>query len=118
MTDPVNDHPGNGSTVPVLLPEGKEMLDLTMRELDIVSRKVQADVSAILGAKSTSPLKYQAMALVAWLWAKRADQSAKYDTYFDYDIDDLSHALRMDVPNVPAEVEDPTSPAVEPSASD
>jgi hypothetical protein len=119
MTDPVTDQPpGNGSTVPVLVPEGKTASDLTMRELDIVSRKIEADALVVISARGAGhPARYRALALVGWLWAKRTDPAATYDTFFDYEVDDLFHALRMDVPKTTQEPEDPTSPVDERSDS-
>lgn len=102
------------SNVPVLVPEGKDFTDLTVGELDKVSRELKADVlAACANREGAGYLRWGAMARVAWLWARRTDPQAKLATFLDYEPDDLLHALRMDeVPEPP----DPTNSDAEQSA--
>lgn len=83
----------NESTVPVLVPEGKDATDLTVGELDSISREIKADVmKALVGGE----LRWAAMARVAHRWARRNDPKAQLMTFLDYDADDLIHALAWD----------------------
>lgn len=83
------------SDVPVVVPEGKSMVDLTMGELDASSFQLKADISACL-AKEEPGKFYAALIELAYRWAKRTDPKAKRETFREYDMDDMSRALRMD----------------------
>lgn len=66
-----------------VVPAGKDTLDgLTIRELDIASRKLQVDVVDAF-KHGAGGKRYAAFATVAWLWAKRTDPAAKLDPFMD-----------------------------------
>lgn len=102
----------NGSRVPVLVPDGKTAVDLTMGELDAASFHLKADVSDCL-AGDVPGRRYAAMIEIAYRWAKRTDPKATRDTFRDYTSDDMSHALRWDVDDV-----DPTAVAPDSDSSE
>lgn len=83
------------STVPILVPEGKNLSDLTMGELDAASFHLKADVTDCLSGEIPGK-RYAAMIEIAYRWARRTDTSVDRDKFRDYDIDDMRRALRMD----------------------
>lgn len=79
-----------------LVPEGKDPLDdLTIRELDIASRKLEVDVASAI-KHGVGGKRYEGLALVAWLWAKRSDPQAKLEPFRDVTMPALATALGMD----------------------
>lgn len=88
--------------IPVKLPEGMaHVLDrgtdpldeLTVTELDIVSRQLGLDVyEAVGGAKG---MRWAALARLAWLWAKRRDPHAKLQPFLDLNGAQLTEVLRL-----------------------
>lgn len=91
MTDTIT--PGYGTR---LIPPGKDVLDgLTVRELDLASRKLQVDVvDAFKGGAGGK--RYAAFATVAWLWAKRTDPTVKIDPFMDLETSELLKLLGLD----------------------
>jgi hypothetical protein len=80
---------------PVTEHAGVDPLDeLTVTELDIVSRQLKCDVYEAVGGKDG--LRWAALARLAWLWAKRRDPHAKLQTYVDLTGAQLTRVLRLD----------------------
>lgn len=76
------------------IPEGKDPLDdLTVTELDIVSRQIKADVYEAMGG--LDGLRWAALARLAWLWAKRRDPHAKLQPFLDLTGAQLTEVLRL-----------------------
>lgn len=96
------------STVPIVVPDGKVASDLTVGELDKISRDLKSDALQEIAGKGYQ--RYGALARVAHLWARRADLSAQLQTYLDLEPEDLFHALRMER-SAPGEPSDPTTPS-------
>lgn len=105
------------SDVPVVVPEGKDLTDLTIGELDKVSRELKHDVLDAVAGGSNGAYRWGAMARLAWLWARRTDPQAKLQTFLDYETEDLTHACGWDR-NEPGELLDPTAGSDETSLSD
>lgn len=106
------------SDVPVVVPEGKDLTDLTVGELDKVSRELKADVlAAVAGLEGVGHLRWGAMARCAWLWARRTDPNAKLQTFLDYTTDELVTACGWDRAQ-PGELLDPMAGSDEMSLSD
>lgn len=106
------------STVPILVPAGKSMTDLTMGELDAASFQLKADVGDCLTGAAPGK-RYAALIELAFRWAHRGDPSVKRDKFRDYDMDDMTRALRMDeLPDEPDGEPDPTSAASESDSSE
>lgn len=97
------------SDVPVLVPEGKSLTDLTMGELDTASRHLQADV---LECVAGGPQRYGAFIELAAIWAKRSGDTTRgtalVERFRGYTTDELFHALRMDEKPAAVDGVDPT----------
>lgn len=107
--------------VPVVVPDDKTPIDLTLAELDTASRDLGYDVAeAFIGEGKGAHRRWAAAARLAWLWARRTDPKALLKTYLDYDIDQISHALAMGRPDSkpldPTAGSDETSPSAEPDS--
>lgn len=87
------------------IPEGLDLIDdLAVRELDIASRKLGADVAGAVGDEA-GPLRWYALALLGWLWDKRRDPHAKLDSWLDLNATKLTELLGLnddDDDDVPA----------------
>lgn len=91
--------PAPAELAPVL-PAGADVLDdLTVRELDIVSRQLKCDVYDAVG-NDAGGARWSALARLAWLWAKRTDPTAKLDPFLDYTGAQLTQLLRMGADDV------------------
>ena len=85
----------------VELPENLPTLNLTadpldglsVRELRVANGKLRADVVHAIMAPTAD--RWDAMALVGWLHAKRLDPTAKLDPWLDLSAAQLSKALRV-----------------------
>lgn len=62
-----------------VVPAGCDALDdLTAGELGVVGRHLKADpYEAVQGTENAAGLRWEAMALIAWVWRKRTDPRAK-----------------------------------------
>lgn len=133
MNDPQGTEPDKcwkcdfgGSTV--MVPDGKVMADLTMRELDIASRKLGTDALAALGSQGDdaqgkprppSPLRYKALILLAWLWGIRSgNPDAKVATYAEMEIDELQHVMGYHRDQPPAPADDDDEEGLDPTSLD
>lgn len=130
MTDPHDCERGTGcGDIAVVVPEGKQPIDLKMSELDIASRKIGTDVGIAAdvhkgedGKPYASPKRYKALMLLTWLWARRTDPKFPFETVEDYDLDQLNHALGYHRPTPDddgeePDAEDPSGPSVDGSGS-
>lgn len=81
-----------------VVPAGRDVVDdLTVRELDIVSRQLGCDVVEALGDTGNGKgRRWAALPRLAWLWAKRADPRAKLDPFLDLTADQLNDLLGDD----------------------
>ena len=103
------------SNIKILVPEGKNVTDLNVGELDIASRHLQADVlECFTGAVPGK--RWAALIECAVLWAKRGgDVKAKPEDFRSYEVEELQAALRMHGDE--EETPDPTGSDDEPSES-
>lgn len=101
--------PANAPRIPVELPEGMTysipegcdpLDDLMVAELDIASRQLKHDVYACVGQKDGDGRYWHALALLAWLWAKRLDPKAKLEPFRQLKGAQLTEVLRLnDLPD-------------------
>lgn len=77
-----------------LVPEGKELTDLKIVELDYASKKCGADVVAVC-ASPDHPRKQMALACVALVWARRTNPSEVLETYTDMEVEQLYNLLGL-----------------------
>ena len=77
-----------------LVPEGKEITDLKIVELDYASKKAGADVVSVAASKD-HPAKQKAFACLALVWARRTNPSAVLETYLDMEVSELYQALGL-----------------------
>lgn len=89
-----------------------DLTDLTVREVNIINRRIGAD--AMQAVAEGSEHRWTAVALAQWLLAKRTDPDAAEDTYLDMTIDQIQ-ALHTD-DTTPADDGDegPTAPTPSP----
>lgn len=103
--------------IPVVVPEGRDIIDLSMGELDSASRHLGEDV---LQAMNTEK-RYAAFIELGVIWAKRTGDTSKaavlIERFRGYSLDELFHALRMDEDDSLVGAVDPTSSTSEPSES-
>lgn len=92
---------------------------LTVREIQ-AGRKALDGVNPLLAMSTGAPEVFEAMAVVAWLIARRAEPAAPLDRYLDMTVDELDALLESlapdetaDDPDEPIE-ENPTAPAPAP----
>lgn len=105
------------SHITVLVPEGKNVTDLRVGELDTASRHLQADVLECLTG-AVPGKRWAALIEMAVCWAKRGgDIKAKPEQFREYETDEIRHALRMDEDEEGAAEPDPTGSDAEPSGS-
>jgi hypothetical protein len=77
-----------------LVPEGKELTDLKIVELDYASKKCGADVVGVCASKD-HPNKQKAFACLALVWARRSNPSAVLETYLDMEVSELYQLLGL-----------------------
>lgn len=96
-----------------VVPPGADMLDdLTVAELDTVSRQLKVDVIEAVGGKAG--MRWAALSRVAWLWARRRDMSAQLTPFTEMTATQLGRLLGLDDDDAPAgddDDENPTEPA-------
>lgn len=94
--------PASAARIPVELPEGMSYAveagvdpldDLTVAELSIVGRQIKCDPYEAMGPRSEH--RWDALARIAWLWAKRRDAHAKLQPYLDLTGAQLTEVLRL-----------------------
>lgn len=88
----------SGVELTKLVPEGTDALDdLTAAELGTVGRQLRCDpYEAVVGQGAGAGLRWEALARIAWLWAKRRDDRAKLDPYLQLRPAELSIVLGLD----------------------
>lgn len=81
-------------TEPVV-PEGKDPLDnLKVQELSIVGKQLKLDPYAAVHDPQYG-IKWEALATVAWVWAKRIDPRAKLAPFLELEPGDIAMLLRQ-----------------------
>jgi hypothetical protein len=81
---------------------------LTMAELDMGSRQLRASLVASITGRTAD--YERALAVTAWLHARRADTTAKLAPYMRMTFTELSDALAAFAPEVDGEAAGPTPP--------
>lgn len=89
-------------------PQGERPLldDLSLRELRVANAKLRGDVCAAITERNAD--RWDALALVGWLWHKRQDPTAKLDGWTNLTAGQLYELLHLNGDQV--DVEDDGSP--------